>query len=60
MPPVRFINIGVTSNSEHAAIACPEKKYFGLQFHPEVGRGSSSRTPPMTRAEQRGRSGPHS
>jgi hypothetical protein len=38
----RFINIGVTSNSEHAAIACPDKKFFGLQFHPEV-RPSHSR-----------------
>jgi hypothetical protein len=31
-----FINIGITSNSEHAAIANLERKFFGLQFHPEV------------------------
>jgi len=35
--PQGFVDIGVTHNSEHAAIANPQKKFFGLQFHPEVG-----------------------
>eukprot|EP01031_Cornospumella_fuschlensis_P042825 gene42825-52327_t len=34
--PDGFISIAHTSNSPHAAIAHPEKRYFGLQFHPEV------------------------
>jgi len=34
--PEGFVSIGVTDNSEHAAIAHPDKKMFGLQFHPEV------------------------
>lgn len=34
--PEGFFKIAHTSNSEHAAIANPEKKMFGLQFHPEV------------------------
>ena len=35
MPP-GFFKIAHTSNSEHAAIACPAKQIYGLQFHPEV------------------------
>jgi GMP synthase (glutamine-hydrolysing) len=34
--PEGFIKIAHTSNSEHAAIANPERKMYGLQFHPEV------------------------
>jgi GMP synthase (glutamine-hydrolysing) len=34
--PENFLKIAHTENSEHAAIANPEKKMFGLQFHPEV------------------------
>jgi GMP synthase (glutamine-hydrolysing) len=34
--PEGFIKIAHTSNSEHAAIANPERQMFGLQFHPEV------------------------
>lgn len=34
--PEGFVDVGITSNSEHAAIANVEKKIFGLQFHPEV------------------------
>ena len=34
--PTGFVKIAHTDNSEHAAIACPEKNMFGLQFHPEV------------------------
>jgi GMP synthase (glutamine-hydrolysing) len=35
MPP-GFVKIAHTANSEHAAIADPVRKIFGLQFHPEV------------------------
>lgn len=34
--PDGFKVIGASTGCEHAAIACPEKKIFGLQFHPEV------------------------
>eukprot|EP01041_Mallomonas_annulata_P007821 gene7821-15996_t len=34
--PKGFVKIAHSENSEHAAIACPELKIFGLQFHPEV------------------------
>jgi GMP synthase (glutamine-hydrolysing) len=34
--PTGFVKIAHSENSEHAAIACLEKKMFGLQFHPEV------------------------
>ncbi len=34
--PTGFVKIAHTSNSEHAAIANPQRKMFGLQFHPEV------------------------
>ena len=34
--PENFLKIAHTENSEHAAIANPAKKMFGLQFHPEV------------------------
>lgn len=34
--PEGFIRIATTSNSEFAAFANPERKIFGLQFHPEV------------------------
>ena len=34
--PSGFLKVAHTENSEHAAIACPERKMFGLQFHPEV------------------------
>jgi len=34
--PEGFIKIARTDNSEHAAIANPQKRMFGLQFHPEV------------------------
>lgn len=34
--PEGFVKIAHSDNSEHAAIACPEKNIFGLQFHPEV------------------------
>jgi GMP synthase (glutamine-hydrolysing) len=34
--PDGFVKIAHTENSEHAAIANPETRMFGLQFHPEV------------------------
>lgn len=34
--PTGFVKIAHTSSSEHAAIANPARKMFGLQFHPEV------------------------
>ncbi|KAG5192704.1 hypothetical protein JKP88DRAFT_196872 [Tribonema minus] len=34
--PTGFVDILRTSNSQHAGIANPEKKMYGLQFHPEV------------------------
>lgn len=34
--PDGFVKIAITANSEHAAIANPAKKMYGLQFHPEV------------------------
>mmetsp|Transcript_25772 Transcript_25772/g.42996 ORF Transcript_25772/g.42996 Transcript_25772/m.42996 type:complete len:540 (+) Transcript_25772:21-1640(+) len=34
--PEGFLKIAHTSNSEHAAIADPVRRIFGLQFHPEV------------------------
>lgn len=34
--PEGFEDIGFTGNSEHACIANAEKRFFGIQFHPEV------------------------
>lgn len=34
--PTGFLKISHTSNSEHAAVADPTRRIFGLQFHPEV------------------------
>lgn len=34
--PAGFLKIAHTENSEHAAIADPARRIFGLQFHPEV------------------------
>lgn len=34
--PEGFIDIGKTDNSEHAAVANPDKHIYGIQFHPEV------------------------
>jgi GMP synthase (glutamine-hydrolysing) A subunit len=38
--PDGFDTIATTGNSPHAAIANPEKKMFGLQFHPEVSHST--------------------
>jgi len=34
--PAGFVDIGSTSNTEHAASADLERRLYGLQFHPEV------------------------
>jgi len=34
--PKDFIAVATTENSDYAAIEHPQKKFFGLQFHPEV------------------------
>lgn len=35
-PPKDFTVVGTTENSDYAAIENPHKKFFGIQFHPEV------------------------
>ena len=34
--PKDFVVVATTENSDYAAIEHPQKKFFGLQFHPEV------------------------
>lgn len=34
--PEGFVNIAHTALCAHAAVACPAKKLYGFQFHPEV------------------------
>jgi len=34
--PEGFVNLAHTANSEHCAIGNPQKRIYGLQFHPEV------------------------
>src|SRR5438046_9681168 len=34
--PRDFLVVATTGNSDYAAIEHPRKKFFGLQFHPEV------------------------
>ncbi|KAF1333710.1 Gmp synthase, partial [Globisporangium splendens] len=34
--PTGFVDIATTENSQHAAIVNTEKKFYGIQFHPEV------------------------
>ncbi|RLN83850.1 hypothetical protein BBO99_00001748 [Phytophthora kernoviae] len=34
--PDGFVDIAITENSEHAAIVNVERKFYGIQFHPEV------------------------
>jgi len=34
--PKDFIAVATTENSDYAAIEHPQKKFYGLQFHPEV------------------------
>ena len=38
--PRGFVAVARTENSEYAAIEDAEKRFFGLQFHPEVDRKS--------------------
>ncbi len=35
-PPPGFITLASSGNSPFAAIGSPDKKYYGVQFHPEV------------------------
>jgi len=35
-PPPGFVNIGHTANAPHAAFADHERRFYGIQFHPEV------------------------
>ena len=41
--PVGFKSVAVTENSEYAAIENRSRKFFGLQFHPEVAHTSRGR-----------------
>jgi GMP synthase (glutamine-hydrolysing) len=34
--PTGFVDIATSENSQHAAIVNVEKKFYGIQFHPEV------------------------
>ena len=34
--PKTFKNLGVSDNTPHCAVAWPEKRIYGVQFHPEV------------------------
>jgi GMP synthase (glutamine-hydrolysing) len=34
--PKDFVVVGTTENSDYAAIEHPDRKFFGIQFHPEV------------------------
>ncbi len=34
--PKDFLVVGTTENSDYAAMEHPKKKFFGIQFHPEV------------------------
>jgi len=34
--PKDFVVVGTTENSDYAAIEHPKRKFFGIQFHPEV------------------------
>lgn len=42
--PEGFKAIAVTENSDHAIIANSKKKFFGLQFHPEVAHTPKGKT----------------
>jgi GMP synthase (glutamine-hydrolysing) len=41
--PKDFIVVATSDNSDYAAIEHPKKRYFGLQFHPEVVHTPSGR-----------------
>jgi GMP synthase (glutamine-hydrolysing) len=34
--PTDFVVVGTTENSDYAAIEHPKRRFFGIQFHPEV------------------------
>ena len=39
--PEKFETIANTFNTEFAAVTCPSKKYYGVQFHPEVAHSEN-------------------
>ena len=41
--PHGFVPLAATANSPFAAIAHPQKKFFGIQFHPEVAHTAEGR-----------------
>ena len=41
--PAGFVTIATSPNAPHAAIAHPERRIFGLQFHPEVTHSVNGR-----------------
>ena len=41
--PPGFVTIATSPNAPHAAIAHPERRIFGLQFHPEVTHSVNGR-----------------
>lgn len=41
--PPGFVPLATTANSPFAAIAHPQKKFFGIQFHPEVAHTVAGR-----------------
>ncbi len=41
--PAGFVSLAATSNSPFAAIAHPQRKLFGIQFHPEVAHTAEGR-----------------
>ncbi|MDZ7289841.1 MAG: glutamine-hydrolyzing GMP synthase [candidate division KSB1 bacterium] len=42
-PPTGFVALATTANSPYAAFAHPQKKLFGIQFHPEVAHTAEGR-----------------
>ena len=41
--PAGFVSLATTSSSPFAAIANPQRKFFGIQFHPEVAHTAEGR-----------------
>ena len=39
--PESFRTIAATSNTQFAAVICPDKNYYGVQFHPEVAHSEN-------------------
>jgi len=43
-PPRGFVSLGATANCPVAAMADPERKFFAVQFHPEVAHTPQGKT----------------